>query len=98
MLNAMEFWTSRNDSDWGKCDIYFAYIGDKVFVLIEHLDMLLLNRVVQQVPLYNIPSVNIKPKRGCKPKSVTLNEEQMKGEKEKKMVEEKRMQLNRNPK
>ena len=28
MLNTMEFWTSRNDSDWEKCDIYFAYIGD----------------------------------------------------------------------
>ena len=28
MLNTMEFWTSREDSDWEKCDIYFAYIGD----------------------------------------------------------------------
>ena len=57
-----------------------------MFVLIEHLDMLLLNRVAQQVLLYNIPSVNVKPKRGRKPKSVTSNEEQMKGEKEKKIA------------
>ena len=28
MLNVMEFWTSREDSDWEKCDIYFAYIRD----------------------------------------------------------------------
>ena len=32
MLNAMEFWTSREDIDWEKCDIYFAYIGDEVFI------------------------------------------------------------------
>ena len=28
MLNAMEFWTTRDDSDWENCDIYFAYIRD----------------------------------------------------------------------
>ena len=51
MLNVMEFWTSRDDSDWENCDIYFAYIGDKVFIPIERLYMSLLNRVAQQVPL-----------------------------------------------
>ena len=26
MLNAMEFWTTRDNNDWEKCDIYFAYM------------------------------------------------------------------------
>ena len=82
MLNAMEFWTSRDDNDWEKCDIYFAYIGDEVFIPIERLDMSLLNRVAQQVPLYDIP--HVKPKRVCKQKSVTSNEETMTGDKERK--------------
>ena len=47
----MEFWTSRDDNDWENCDIYFAYIRDEVFIPIERLDMSLLNRVVQRVPL-----------------------------------------------
>ena len=82
MLNTMEFWTSRDDNDWGKCDIYFTYIGDEVFIPIERLDMSLLNRVVQQVPLYDIP--HVKPKRVRKQKSVTSNEETMTGDKERK--------------
>ena len=82
MLNAIEFWTSRDDNDWEKCDIYFAYIGDEVFIPIERLDMSLLNRVVQQVTLYDIP--HVKPKRVRKQKSVTSNEETMTGDKGKK--------------
>ena len=78
MLNAMEFWTSRDENDWEKCDIYFAYIGDEVFIPIERLDMSLLNRVAQQVPLYDIP--HVKPKRVHKQKSVTSNEETMTGD------------------
>ena len=74
----------------------FAYIGDKVFVPIEKLDMSLLNRVAQQVPLYDIP--HVKPKRVRKQKSVTSNEETMTGDKERKMVEENRRQVNRNAK
>ena len=81
MLNVMEFWTTRDDSDWENCDIYFAYIGDEVFVLIERLDMSLLNRVVQQVPLDD--PLCVKPKRGRKKKSVTSTEETMTGDKEK---------------
>ena len=69
----MEFWTSRDDSDWENCDIYFAYIGDEVFIPIERLDMSLLNRVAQQVPLDD--PLCVKPKRGCKKKSVTSTEE-----------------------
>ena len=75
MLNAMEFWTSRDDSDWEKSDIYFAYIGDEVFIPIERLDMSLLNRVAQQVPLGDTHC--FKPKRGHKKKSVTPTEETM---------------------
>ena len=82
MLNVMEFWTSRDDSDWENCDIYFAYIGDEVFIPIERLDMSLLNRVVQQVPLDD--PLCVKPKRGCKKKSVTSTEETTTGDKERK--------------
>ena len=82
MLNAMEFLTTRDDNDWEKCDIYFAYIRDEVFVPIERLDMSLLNRVAQQVPLYDIP--HVKPKRVHKQKSVTSNEETITGDKERK--------------
>ena len=82
MLNMMEFWTSRDKSDWENCDIYFAYIGDEVFIPIERLDMSLLNRVAQQVPLDDPPCV--KPKRGRKKKSVTSTEETMTGDKERK--------------
>ena len=82
MLNTMEFWTSRDDSDWENCDIYFAYIGDEVFIPIERLDMSLLNRVAQQVPLDD--PLCVKPKRGCKKKSVTSTEETMTGDKERK--------------
>ena len=82
MLNAMEFWTSRDESDWENCDIYFAYIGDKVFIPIERLDMSLLNRVAQQVPLDD--PLCVKPKRGHKKKSVMSTEETMTGDKEKK--------------
>ena len=58
-------------------------IGENVtFVPIEKLDMSLLNRVAQQVPLYDIP--HVKPKRVHKQKSVTSNEEAMTGDKERK--------------
>ena len=80
MLNAMEFWTSREDSDWEKCDIYFAYIGDEVFIPIERLDMSLLNRVAQWVSLGDTSCV--RPKRGRKKKIVTPTEETMMGVKE----------------
>ena len=80
MLNAMEFWTSREDSDWEKCDIYFAYIGDEVFIPIERLDMSLLNRVAQRVSLGDTSCV--RPKRGRKKKIVTPTEETMMGVKE----------------
>ena len=80
MLNAMEFWTSREDSDWEKCDIYFAYIGDEVFIPIERLDMSLLNRVAQRVSLGDTSCV--RPKRGRKKKIVTPTEETMTGVKE----------------
>ena len=80
MLNAMEFWTSREDSDWEKCDIYFAYIGDEVFIPIERLDMSLLNRVAQRVSLGDTSCV--RPKRGHKKKIVTPTEETMTGVKE----------------
>ena len=53
-----------------------------MFVPIEKLDMSLLNRVVQQVPLYDMP--HVKPKRVRKQKSVTSNEETMTGDKERK--------------
>ena len=82
MLNVMEFWTSRDDSDWENCDIYFAYIGDEVFIPIERLDMSLLNRVAQQVPLDD--PLCVKPKRGHKKKSVTSTEETTTGDKERK--------------
>ena len=80
MLNAMEFWTSREDSDWEKCDIYFAYIGDEVFIPIERLDMSLLNRVAQRVSLGDTSCV--RPKRGRKKKIVTPTEETTTGVKE----------------
>ena len=80
MLNAMEFWTSREDSDWEKCDIYFAYIGDEVFIPIKRLDMSLLNRVAQRVSLGDTSCV--RPKRGRKKKIVTPTEETMTGVKE----------------
>ena len=80
MLNAMEFWTSREDSDWEKCDIYFAYIGDEVFIPIERLDMSLLNRVAQRVSLGDTSCV--RPKRGRKKKIVTPTEETTMGVKE----------------
>ena len=91
MLNAMEFWTTRDDSDWENCDIYFAYIRDEVFIPIERLDMSLLNRVVQQVPLDD--PLCVKPKRGRKKKSVMSTEETMTGDKEKKMAQENRRQM-----
>ena len=80
MLNTMEFWTSREDSDWEKCDIYFAYIGDEVFIPIERLDMSLLNRVAQRVSLGDTSCV--RPKRGHKKKIVTPTEETTTGVKE----------------
>ena len=64
------------------CDIYFAYIGDEVFIPIERLDMSLLNRVVQQVPLDD--PLYVKPKRGHKKKSVMSTEETTTGDKERK--------------
>ena len=82
MLNMMEFWTSRDDSDWENCDIYFAYIKDEVFIPIERLDMSLLNRVAQQVPLDD--TLCVKPKRVCKKKSVMSTEETITGDKERK--------------
>ena len=82
MLNVMEFWTSRDNSDWENCDIYFAYIGDEVFIPIERLDMSLLNRVAQQVPLDN--PLCVKPKRVRKKKSVMSTEETTTGDKERK--------------
>ena len=75
MLNAMEFWTSRDDNDWEKCDVYFAYIRDEVFIPIERLDMSLLTTVAQQVPLGDTRCV--RPKRGRKKKSVMPTEETM---------------------
>ena len=78
----MEFWTSRDDSDWENCEIYFAYIRDDVFIPIERLDVSLLNRVVQQVPLGD--TLCVKPKRGHKKKSVTSTEETMTGVKDRK--------------
>ena len=80
MLNVMEFWTSREDSDWEKCDIYFAYIRDEVFIPIERFDMSLLNRVAQRVSLGDTSCV--RPKRGRKKKIVTPTEETMMGVKE----------------
>ena len=53
-----------------------------MFVPIERLDMSLLNRVEQQVPLDD--PLCVKPKRGHKKKSVTSTEETMTGDKEKK--------------
>ena len=82
MLNVMEFWTSRDESDLENCDIYFAYIRDKVFIPIERLDMSLLNRVVQQVPLDD--PLCVKPKRGRKKKSIMSTEETTTGDKERK--------------
>ena len=82
MLNAMEFWTSRDNNDWKNCDIYFAYIGDEVFIPIERLDMSFLNRVAQQVPLHD--TFSVKQKRGCKQKSDTSTEEKMTGDKKRK--------------
>ena len=80
MLNAMEFWTSREDRHWEKCDIYFAYIRDEVFIPIERLDMSLLNSVAQQVSLGDTSCV--RPKRGRKNKIVTPTEETRTGVKE----------------
>ena len=39
MLSGMEFWTTRQDNEWETCDVFFAYIGENVFVPIEHIDM-----------------------------------------------------------
>ena len=96
MLKVMEFWTTRDDNDWEKCDIYFAYIGDKVFVPIERLDMSLLNRVAQQVPLYDIP--HVKPKGFTRRKVLYQMKKQQQEIRKEKMVEENRRQVNRNPK
>ena len=35
MLDGLEFWTTRRDNKWQECEIFFAYIGDNVFILIE---------------------------------------------------------------
>ena len=51
MLNALEFWMTRLDNDWNKCDILFAYARDNVFVPIEQIDIGILNKVAQAVPL-----------------------------------------------
>ena len=77
MMNAMEFWTSRDDNNWEECDIYFAFIGDGVFIPIERLDMSFLNKVAQGVPLCD--TLSIKQKRGRKKKSDTSTEEKMTG-------------------
>ena len=70
MLNGLEFWTTRVNNDWQNCEMYFAYIGDNVFVPIECVAIDILNKVAQKVPL----KVEVKKRRGRKPK-ITLDEE-----------------------
>ena len=35
MLDGLEFWTMRRDNKWQECEIFFAYIGDNVFIPIK---------------------------------------------------------------
>ena len=35
MLDDLEFWTTRRDNKWQECEIFFAYIGDNVFIPIK---------------------------------------------------------------
>ena len=66
MLDGLEFWTTRRDNKWQECEIFFAYIGDNVFVPIERIDMGLLNKVASQVPLYEYRDAVVKPKKSRK--------------------------------
>ena len=59
MLNGLEFWTTRVNNDWQNCEMYFAYIGDNVFVPIECVAIDILNTVAQKVPL----KVEVKKKK-----------------------------------
>ena len=71
MLDGLEFWTTRRDNKWQQCEIFFAYIGDNVFVPIELIDMGLLNKVASQVPLYEYADAGVKPKKSHKQKIVS---------------------------
>ena len=35
MLDGLEFWTTRRDNKWQECEIFFAYIGDNIFIPIK---------------------------------------------------------------
>ena len=71
MLDGLGFWTTRRDNKWQECEIFFAYIGDNVFIPIEQIDMGLLNTVASQVPLYKYGDAVVKPKKSCKWKIVS---------------------------
>ena len=46
LLRGFTWWTTREDQDWSKCEVLFAYTGKMKFVLIEKIDMSLLNEKV----------------------------------------------------
>ena len=74
MLDSLEFWTTRRDNKWQECEIFFAYIGDNIFVPIKRIDMGLLNKMALQVPLYEYRDAVVKPKKSRKWKIVLPTE------------------------
>ena len=51
MLNGFIWWSTREDGDWTKCEVLFAYCGKMKFMLIEQVPMHILNMVADSVGL-----------------------------------------------
>ena len=51
MLNGFIWWSTREDGDWTKCKVLFAYCGKMKFMLIEQVPMDILNMAADSVGL-----------------------------------------------
>ena len=51
MLNGFIWWSTREDGDWTKCEVLFAYCGKMKFMLIEQVPMHILNMAADSVGL-----------------------------------------------
>ena len=51
MLNWFIWWSTREDEDWTKCEVLFAYCGKMKFMLIEQVPTDILNMVADSVGL-----------------------------------------------
>ena len=57
MLRGFKWWTTREDDNWEKCDVFFAYTGKMKFVHIQRISNDWLNKTADKVGLCNESSV-----------------------------------------